>query len=98
MLVYHRGVKLLLTLAAFLFLSVLAALRARKGRRDVSLLESGKLCVHCGGTNVQPSQRGIVCMSCGQTTSWGIATGTSLTEAEIDAMHEPTVKPPFGPR
>jgi hypothetical protein len=80
--------KLLMWGGIAVFLFVLTAVRKAKGRKDVELLESGKMCIHCHGTNVTPGAVGVVCNTCGQTTSWKLIKHPKLSATEMDDISD----------
>lgn len=78
--------KSLLVLGSLLFITILTAIRRAQGRKKLALLEGGKMCVHCGGTNVTPGQAGMMCGTCGMTTSWVLINQPSLSNADIEKV------------
>jgi hypothetical protein len=87
--------KLLITLGSFLLFTAVAAIRRAQGRKKVQMLEQGKMCVYCEGTNVVPGQTGMVCQTCGQTTLWTLIKHAPLSSAEIDKISERDRRGPF---
>ena len=69
--------------------AAITAARKMKGRQQVQLLESGGMCIHCRGTNVTRGEKGIVCGTCGQTTSWALINQPALSAEDIDKMNTP---------
>lgn len=82
-------------IGSFLFITVLTAIRRAQGRKKLAMLEGGKMCVHCGGVNVTPGQAGVICGSCGMTTSWVLINQPSLSDAEIDKVSKRDGRNPF---
>jgi hypothetical protein len=80
--------KLLILGGAWLFSFVLSALAKVTGRKKVQMLEGGKVCVHCHGTDVVASKAGVECRTCGQTTPWHIIKQPQLTESELEDVTE----------
>jgi hypothetical protein len=78
--------KSLFVIVGLAFVAILTAYRREQGRKKLALLESGKMCVHCGSTNVTPGQKGVLCGACGQTTSWTLINHPSLSKEEIDKV------------
>jgi hypothetical protein len=72
--------KTLLALIVFLGAAVIVAVR-KQGRREVKMLESGKMCIYCKGTDVTASEVGVVCSRCGRTTLWTLVKQPSLPSA-----------------
>jgi hypothetical protein len=84
-------IALLLVIAA----AAITALRRKKGREQLQLLETGQMCVHCRSTNVTRGERGVVCGACGQTTSWALIDQPSLSKKDVDRMNTPDKKGRF---
>jgi hypothetical protein len=84
-----------LLLLGVVFVAVLTAIRKAQGRKKLALLEGGKMCVHCGSTNVTPGQAGMICGTCGMTTSWALINQPALSDAEIDKISKRDGRSPF---
>jgi hypothetical protein len=78
--------RVLVYLGVLAFFIVLAKVRREQARRNVRLLEMGKVCVHCHGLDVTPGEVGITCNTCGQLTSWKLIKQPKLTVAEIEKV------------
>ena len=86
--------KLAFLVVAALFVAGITALRTKKGREKLRRLEAGEMCIHCSGTDVERTDRGIRCLTCGQITTWALLSAPSPTDAEIKKMNSPDTRRP----
>lgn len=85
----------LILLGSVLFFAALNAIHKARGRKQLALLEGGKLCVHCKSTDVTPGEKGVVCGTCGRTTYWSLIKQPALSSADVDAIGERDRRSPF---
>lgn len=69
--------------------------RRAQGRKKLELLESGKMCVLCGSTDVVPGKAGVTCGACGQTTFWTLIKHAPLSDADIAKVSQPDFRKPL---
>jgi hypothetical protein len=75
--------------------AAIASRRRAQGRKKLELLECGKMCVHCGSTDVVPGKAGVTCGACGQTTFWTLIKHAPLSDADITKVSQPDFRKPL---
>lgn len=73
-------------LGVFAFISWLGYRSARNRR---ALVDSGKLCLYCDSKDVVIDFRGLLCNTCGQTTSQALLDAKGPSDAELREIYKP---------
>ncbi|MFT5354734.1 MAG: hypothetical protein ACI9KE_001942 [Polyangiales bacterium] len=77
---YGTVLLVLLVLIIGVFINWLLFRRSVKRRK---LVDSGKVCLYCESTDVRGDFAGVVCNSCGQTTSQELLDAAGPSEDEL---------------